>query len=154
MSDTRRQILDMAINGSGVRDTGCVLQVAKGIAISTIAKQESILVQVNSNIHQLLREGADIAANVGPACDNAELDEQWSFVGKKSKQRWLWYAIDHDTGALLAYIFGRRKDKVFHTLKELLKPFGIRRFYSDDWGAYKRNLNENEHEIAKKHPED
>lgn len=90
MSDVRRQILDMAINGSGVRDTGCVLQVAKAIVISSIAKQESILVQVNPNIHQLLREGADIAADVQPDYDSAEVDAQWSFVGKKSKQRWLW----------------------------------------------------------------
>ena len=150
MSDLRRQILDMAINGSGVRDTGRVLQVAKGTVISTIAKQESILVQVNPNIHQFLREAADIAADVRPACDREEVDEQWSFVGKKSKQRWLWYAIDHDTGALLAYFFGRRKDKVFRKLKELLKPFGIRRCYTDDWGAYKRNLNEDEHEIGKR----
>ena len=90
MSDIRRQILDMAINGSSIRDTGRVLQVAKGAVISTIVKQESILVQVNPNIHQLLKKGADIAADVRPAYDSAEVDEQWSFVGKKSKQRWLW----------------------------------------------------------------
>nr|WP_263459105.1 IS1 family transposase [Bathymodiolus platifrons methanotrophic gill symbiont] len=23
------------------------------------------------------------------------MDEQWSFVGKKSNQRWLWHAVDH-----------------------------------------------------------
>ena len=65
----------MAINGSGVRDTGRVLQVAKGTVISTIAKQESILVQVNPNIHQLLREAADIAADVRPACDSEEVGD-------------------------------------------------------------------------------
>ncbi|WP_366944994.1 IS1 family transposase, partial [Methylobacter sp.] len=25
------------------------------------------------------------------------MDEQWSFVGNKSNQRWLWYAVDHAT---------------------------------------------------------
>ena len=25
----------------------------------------------------------------------AEMDEQWSYVSKKPKKRWLWYAIDH-----------------------------------------------------------
>jgi len=29
--------------------------------------------------------------------EEAEIDEQWSFVGNKSNQRWLWYAIDHET---------------------------------------------------------
>jgi IS1 family transposase len=33
-------------------------------------------------------------------------------VGKKSEQRWLWYAIDHATGTVLAYVFGKRKDDV------------------------------------------
>jgi len=36
----------------------------------------------------------------------AEMDERWSFVGKKSEPRWLWYAIDHVTGIILAYVFG------------------------------------------------
>ena len=36
-------------------------------------------------------------------CYDAELDEQWSFVQNKSNQRWLWVAIDHATGIVLAY---------------------------------------------------
>ena len=43
----------------------------------------------------------------------AEFDEMWSYVGKKKEPRWLWHAIDHDSGAVLAYGFGRRKDAVF-----------------------------------------
>ncbi len=31
-----------------------------------------------------------------------EVDELWSFVKNKKKQRWLWYAINHDTGEILA----------------------------------------------------
>jgi insertion element IS1 protein InsB len=72
--------------------------------------------------------------------DEAEVDEMWSDVGSKKEQRWLWHAIDHHTGALLAYAFGRREDEVFLRLKSLLVPFGITRFYTDGWGAYKRHL--------------
>jgi insertion element IS1 protein InsB len=32
----------------------------------------------------------------------AEVDEMWSFVEKKTPQRWLWHAIDHRTGVVLA----------------------------------------------------
>ena len=32
----------------------------------------------------------------------AEIDEMWSVVGKKTQQRWLWPAIDHPTGVVLA----------------------------------------------------
>jgi insertion element IS1 protein InsB len=58
----------------------------------------------------------------GPA---SELDEMWSYVGKKKEQRWLWHAIDHHSGTVLAYVFGRREDDVFLQLKALLEPFGL-----------------------------
>ncbi|CAK0747133.1 Insertion element iso-IS1n protein InsB [Gammaproteobacteria bacterium] len=74
----------------------------------------------------------------------------WSYVGNKENQRWLWHAIDHATGNVLAYVFGKRKDSVFLSLKELLKPFGISRFYTDDWGAYERNLPVEQQIISKK----
>jgi len=38
------------------------------------------------------------------------MDEMWSFVGNKGNPRWLWHAIDHHTGKVLAYVFGRRKE--------------------------------------------
>ena len=68
--------------------------------------------------------------------EEAEVDELWSYVGSKAEPRWLWHAIDHRTGTVLAYVFGRRKDEVFLELKALLEPFGITRFYTDYWGAY------------------
>ena len=49
----------------------------------------------------------------------------------------------------MAYVFGRRKDEVFKKLKELLEPFGIKKFYTDDWGAYERNLDQEKHKIGK-----
>ena len=79
-----------------------------------------------------------------------ELDEMWSFVQNKGNQRWLWLAIDHETHAVLAYTFGKRKDKVFRTLKALLQPFGISMFYTDDWGSYERNIAPEKHTISKK----
>ena len=56
----------------------------------------------------------------------------WSFVGKKRNQRWLWHAIERGSGKILAYVFGRRKDKVFLELKKLLEPFGIKKYCTDD----------------------
>ena len=59
-----------------------------------------------------------------------------SDVGKKAEPRWLWHAIDHHGGTVLAYVFGWRKDEAFLELQGLLEPFGITRFYMDGWGAY------------------
>ena len=82
-------------------------------------------------------------------CEEAELDEQWSFVKKKSNQRWFWYAVDHTTNMVLAYVPGKRKDVVFKQLKSLLDPFGIRRYYTDDLGSYERFLESDKHEAGK-----
>jgi insertion element IS1 protein InsB len=72
--------------------------------------------------------------------DEAEVDEMWSYVGNKKDQRWLWHTIDHHTGAMLAYVFGRRRDEVFVQLKQLLEPFGITHYYTDYWGTYQHQL--------------
>ena len=56
---------------------------------------------------------------------SSELDEMWSYVRRKANPRWLWHAIDHHTGKVLAYAFGRRQDTVFLELKALLEPFGV-----------------------------
>ena len=81
--------------------------------------------------------------------NEAEMDERWSVVGDKEHQRWLWPAIDHESGAVLAYVLGTHTDTVFLTLKKLLAPFGISRFYTDDWGTYHRYLTSDCHEIGK-----
>jgi len=82
--------------------------------------------------------------------EESELDEMWSYVGKKANPRWLWHAIDRRTGQVLAYVFGRRKDKVFLQLQKLLLPFGIKKYCTDGWGAYERHLPVKSHEIGKR----
>ena len=79
----------------------------------------------------------------------SELDEMWSYVGKQVEPRWLWHAIDHHSGTVLAYVFGRRKDAVFLQLQALLEPFGITRFYTDGWGAYERHIAPEQHHVGK-----
>ena len=83
--------------------------------------------------------------------EEAEVDEVWSFVGKKSQQRWLWHAIDHRTGVVLAYMLGTHQDEVFLQLKGLLAPLGIRHFYTDGADVYDRHLESEQHTIGKIH---
>lgn len=79
----------------------------------------------------------------------AEVDEMESYVGKKKYQRWLWHAIDHQTGTILAFVLGRRQDRVFLKLKKLLKPFGITRLYTDNLKTYERHLSKEERTVSK-----
>ena len=48
--------------------------------------------------------------------------------------------LDHQTGRILAYVFGRLEDQSLLALKALLVPFEILRYYTDGWGAYQRHL--------------
>ena len=82
---------------------------------------------------------------------SSELDEMWSYVRSKTNPRWLWHAIDHHTGKVLAYVLGRRQDTVFLELKALLAPFGITRYFTDGWGAYERHVEAERHTVGKAH---
>jgi len=47
-------------------------------------------------------------------------------------------------------VFGKRQDQAFLELKALLQPFGIRRYYTDGWGAYQRHVAPELHEVGKR----
>lgn len=79
----------------------------------------------------------------------AELDARWSCVGRKQPPRGLWEALDPQTGRIVASTFGRRADRALLRLKALLAPCGLRRFYTDGWGAYHRHLNPQLHVVGK-----
>ena len=148
LPEVKHTIIDMSLNASGIRDTARVLQIRTDTVLSELKKKETALESVNTAFLRTL-DPDDIAVDIERAGE-AEMDEMWSFVGKKGNPRWLWHAIDHHTGAVLAYVFGRRKDEVFLQLKALLEPFGLTRFYTDHWGAYTRHLDADVHRQGKR----
>ena len=77
------------------------------------------------------------------------MDEFWSFVHNKSNQRWTWYAIERQSGIILAWHNGKRQDKDFLMLWDLLKSFPISKYYTDDWGAYSKYIPSDKHQIGK-----
>lgn len=151
LKNIKDSIVDMAINGCGIRDTSRILKVSQNTVIKTILGKNSKLQNVNYSVLNQMSDTDKHTTSVSiRPVEESELDEMWSFVGKKENQRWLWHAIDHVSGVVLAYVFGSRKDAAFEYLKSLLEPFGIKRFYSDDWGAYKRKIPSEKHIISKK----
>jgi insertion element IS1 protein InsB len=169
LPEVKRQIIDMALNGSGIRDTSRVLHISTATVTNELKKKESELNFVNqvflesrapeslqvvilkAEIDPTVMEPEKIEKIHGVAerKQAAEVDEMWSYVGRKKNQRWLWHAIDHASGVVLAYVLGERQDNVFLGLKKLLTPFGITRFYTDDWGAYDRHLDPDKHVVGK-----
>jgi insertion element IS1 protein InsB len=148
LPEVKHTIIDMSLNASGVRDTARVLRISTDTVLSELKKKAAALESVNTALLCTLHPD-EVTVAIERAGE-AEMDEMWSFVGKKKDQRWLWHAIDHATGAVLAYVFGRRKDEVFVQLQALLEPFGLTRFYTDHWGAYTRHLDAEVHSPGKR----
>jgi IS1 family transposase len=127
----------MAINGSGVRDTARVLGISCDLVIEVLKKKDKWNQQVNLNYIESHRNASDIIIEI-IRVEEAEMDEMWSYVHDKDQQCWLWHAIDHKTGEILAYTFGSRKHKVLRELLDLLKPFDIQTVYADGNYAYQK----------------
>jgi len=102
---------------------------------------------VNTPLLQQMQRRAEAVMIV--RVEEAEMDEMWSFVQSKNQQRWLWHAIDHQTGAVLAYVLAPHEDAALKQLQQLLAPFAIGHFYTDSWGAYLRLLNSQHHTVGK-----
>jgi insertion element IS1 protein InsB len=148
LPEVKQQIVDMSLNASGVRDTARVLRISTDTVLRALRKKEAALESVNTALLRTV-DPDEMLVDIQQAGE-AEMDEMWSFVGNKGNPRWLWHAIDHHTGAVLAYVFGRRKDEVFVQLKALLEPFGLTHYYTDHWGAYTRHLDPDVHSLGKR----
>ncbi|QQE67630.1 transposase (plasmid) [Leptolyngbya sp. BL0902] len=85
----------MAMNGSGIRDTARVLKVSSTAVIEALKKHRH-LEAVNRAVLEQPPNPPTTALMV--RVDDAEMDEMCSFVPSKQQQRWLWHAIDHQTG--------------------------------------------------------
>jgi len=142
--EIRRQVVDLALNGSGIRDTARVLRISPTTVIAILKKAAAL-----HHVTPALLSLSYSCAVSAPAGRAAEIDEMWSFDGAKETTRWLWHAIDHHTGRVLTYVVGTRKDATFRKLRALLVPFGITRYYTDKAGVYQRHLPPEQHTVGK-----
>ena len=140
------RIVEMAMNGSGTRDTGRALHISKDTVTAVLKKTEKFAVPVNEKFLSG-HEAADIEIHNALS---AEMDEMWSFCGNKKHEMWLWWAVDHETGTPLAFVFGTREHKYLSELLKLLEPFHIGKVYADGNFAYSSRIPEEKLETGKK----
>jgi IS1 family transposase len=131
--EIRSLIVPMTLNGSGIRDITRVLNVS----INTVLKE--------------IRRAAALVLEPRPPARLAdvEVDEMWSFVEKKRRQRWLWYAFSPKTKQVISYVRGRRTDAICQQLLDKLAECQITRFYTDHWESYEKLIPEHRHWIGK-----
>ncbi|KYU09139.1 transposase [Escherichia coli] len=53
------------------------------------------------------------------------MDEQWGYVGAKSRQSWLFYAYDRIRRTVVAHVFGERTLATLERLLSLLSAFEV-----------------------------
>jgi transposase-like protein len=90
----RDLVVSLTINGAGIRDI------------------ERVLFLSTNTIHKTSRESATRLDE--PAyprrLHDLEMDEFWSFVGAKRRQRWTWYGYDRHRRKVVAFVNERRMD--------------------------------------------
>lgn len=123
----------MTLNSSGIRDISRVLK----ISTNTVQKV-------------LLEEAAKISEVRPPTkAQTIELDEFWTFVGSKQKQRWTWLGITSSTRRIGAFVNGRRTDKSCRELLNKYQNSKVTEFASDDWQSYQKYVPNDLHHIGK-----
>jgi len=80
------------------------------------------------------------------------MDEMWSRVYSKKTPCWLWHAINHENGEVVAYMLGTRHNEVVWKLLDLLAPLNIEivKEYSDNNPAYRDAIPYNILQVGKK----
>ncbi|MDP2515557.1 IS1 family transposase [Photobacterium damselae subsp. piscicida] len=80
-----------------------------------------------------------------------EVDEQWSFVGKKRISAGYGMRGNLDISESLLMYFGKRDSETFHKLQRLLLPFTIPIYCTDDFKVYSSYLPRENHIIGKRY---
>jgi hypothetical protein len=78
-------IVDMRLNASGVRDTARSLHISTNTVLSELKKKESSLESVNTALLRTLN--LDEVTVDFERAGEAEMDEMWSFVRRKTNPR-------------------------------------------------------------------
>jgi insertion element IS1 protein InsB len=82
----------------------------------------------------------------------AELDELWSFVGKKANRQWVWIAMDATTRQVIAFYVGDRSqssaEHLWATLPALYRERAL--FYTDHYTVYKSVIPPAQHRAISK----
>jgi len=126
-------ILKMTLNGSGIRDISRVLSISTNTVLTAI------------------RAAAENLPRLRPPAkaQTVELDEFWSFVGKKKNQRWTWLGLTSSTRRIGAVVHGRRTDANCRKLLRKYQNSRIEQFASDDWQSYQKCVSAERHYIGK-----
>jgi IS1 family transposase len=125
----------LLVRGIGVRDAAAALCISAGKVLKT------------------LRTGRYTLKPKQAHYDVLELDELWTYVGKKENKLWLIYAYHRKTGEIVAYAWGKRDLKTAAKLRKRLKQLGVSydHIACDDWNSFLAAFKEDSLKVGKRH---
>ncbi|MDR1302153.1 MAG: IS1 family transposase [Treponema sp.] len=125
----------MLVRGIGIRDISTVLRIS-------ITKVLKILKSAKYKITPKFSH-----------YDYLEIDEFWTYVGKKKNKVWLIYAYHRESGEIVAYVWGKRDIKTAQKLRKRIKRLGIsyERTATDGWDSFLATFGGDAHLIGKKY---
>jgi IS1 family transposase len=97
----------MPVRGNGVKDISAVLEIS-------IKKVLKTLVSTRYELTPKMKH-----------YDCLEIDEFWTYVGKKENKVWLIYAYHRGSGEIVSFVWGKRDLKTAEKLRKRLKRLGI-----------------------------
>lgn len=132
-SDLSGKILRLLVRGVGIRDIAEIEQVSVAKVLSVLVRSERVVAPKRKHYQSL------------------EVDEFWTYVGKKKNKVWLIYAYDRENGEIVAYVWGKRNLKTAKMLRQRLMDLGVT--YStvctDDWQSFVTAFGSDNHIIGK-----
>ena len=123
----------MFVRGMGVRDISVIEQISIKKVLSVLVNSHRIITPKQAHY------------------DKLEVDEFWTYVGKKKNKVWLIYAYHRATGEIVAYVWGKRNIKTVNKLRDKLKSQGISHdaVYSDKWDSFIAVFQDDNHIVGK-----
>jgi len=125
----------MLVRGNGIRDISIIENISIGKILS-VSSKENKMIEPKEKCY-----------------DKIEVDEIWSFIGKKKNKYWGIYAYCQKTGEILAYVFEKRNIHTARRLKEKINSLNIsyKKIATDNRESFKKVFGGTKHLIGKKH---
>jgi IS1 family transposase len=123
----------MLVRGVGIRDIAAILTISV----------KKVLKVLTSSTYQIKPKKTHY--------DYLEIDEFWTYVGRKTNKVWLIYAYHRGTGEIVAYVWGKRDLKTAKKLRKRLKRLGITydEIGMDEWDSFITAFQEDKKRVGK-----
>jgi IS1 family transposase/transposase-like protein len=110
----------LLVRGGGIRDTAAILKVSVNKVLQTLAASDYEIQPKKTHY------------------DNLEIDEFWTYIGKKKNKMWLIYAYHRASGEIAAYVWGNRDMRTACALRDKLSKLGVTydSLSMDNWDSF------------------